>query len=63
MPNGSYSLEAAAKLNMIRLKCAKCGRSGWYRIERLLDKYSTDIAIPDLRHELAQCPNVRIAAI
>jgi hypothetical protein len=58
MPNGSYSLgEAAAKLNMIRLKCPKCGRSGQYRIDRLIEQYGADIAMPDLRHELARCPH------
>ena len=57
MPNGSYSLgEAAAKLNMIRVKCRKCGRRGQYRADRLLEQYGPDIAMPDLRHELAQCP-------
>jgi hypothetical protein len=55
MPHGSYSLgEAAAKLNMIRIRCGKCHRSGQYRTDRLLEKYGPDIAMPDLRHELAQ---------
>jgi hypothetical protein len=58
MLNGSYSLgEAAAKLNMIRVKCPKCGRAGQYRIDRLIEEYGPDIAMPDLRHELAQCPH------
>jgi hypothetical protein len=58
MPHGSYSLgEAAAKLDMIRVKCAKCGRAGQYRIDRLIEQYGRDIAMPDLRHELAQCPH------
>jgi hypothetical protein len=60
MPHSSYSLrEAAAKLNMLRLKCPKCGRSGQYRIDRLIEQYSPDIAMPDLRHELVQCPHRR----
>lgn len=54
MPHGSYSLaEAATKLHMIRLKCPKCGRSG------LIERYGPDIVMPDLRHELAQCPHRR----
>jgi hypothetical protein len=58
MPHGSYSLgEAAAKLNMIRLKCPKCGRRGQYRVDRSLAQYGPDIAMPDLRHELTQCPH------
>jgi hypothetical protein len=55
-----YSLrEAAAKLNMIRLTCPKCHRRGQYRVDRLLKKYGPDISMPDLRHELAQCPHRR----
>ena len=60
VPHGSYSLgEAAAKLQMVRLTCAKCGRAGRFRIARLLEQYGPDIATPDLRHELAQCPRRR----
>ena len=60
MPHGSYSLgEAAAELHMLRLECPKCGRRGQYRIDRLLERYGPDIALPDLRHELAQCPHRR----
>ena len=57
MPNGSYSLsEAAAPRNMLRLACPACGRSGQYRIDRLLEEHGPDVALQDLRHELAQCP-------
>ena len=60
MPHGSYSLgEAAANLNMIRIHCPKCHRSGQYRVDRLIEQYGPDIALPDLRHELAQCPHRR----
>jgi hypothetical protein len=52
---GSYSLgETAAKQKMVRLVCDKCGTRGQYRIGRLLE-HGPDIAMPDLRHELAQC--------
>jgi hypothetical protein len=58
MPHGSYSLgETAAKQKMLRLVCDKCGRRGQYRIDRLLEQYGPDVAMPDLRHELAQCPH------
>jgi hypothetical protein len=57
MPNGSYSLaEAARNRAMLRLACAACGRHGRYRVDRLLERYGPAIALPDLRHELAQCP-------
>jgi hypothetical protein len=56
MPHGSYSLgEAAATLDMLRIECTKCGRAGRYRIDRLIERFGPDIALPDLRHELAQC--------
>ena len=58
MPHGSYSLgETAAKLKMVRLTCDKRGRRRQYRVDRLLEQYGPDIAMPDLRHELAQCPH------
>jgi hypothetical protein len=42
MPHGSYSLgeTTAAKLNMARLKCLKCGRRGQYRVDagRYIDR-------------------------
>ena len=58
MPHGSMSLgEAAAQWHMLRLRCPKCHRAGQYRIDRLLEQYGPDIALPDLRHELAQCPH------
>jgi hypothetical protein len=60
MPHGSYSLsETAARQKMVRLACDNCGRRGQYRIDRLLERYGPDIAMPDLRHELAQCPHRR----
>ena len=60
MPHGSYSLgETAAKQKMVRLVCDKCGRRGQYGIDRLLEQYGPDIAMPYLRHELAQCPHRR----
>jgi hypothetical protein len=58
MPHGSFSLgEAARKLRMIRLRCPKCGRTGQYQTDLLIEQYGSDIAMPDLRHDLAQCPH------
>jgi hypothetical protein len=60
MPHGSHSLdETAAKQKMVRLACRKGGRREQYRIDRLLEQYGPDIAVPDLRHEVAQCPHRR----
>ena len=63
MSHGSYSVgETAAKQKMVRLVCDKCGRRGQYRIDRLLEQYGPDIAMPDLRHELAQCTHTECIA-
>ena len=40
---------------MVRLSCEKCGRSGQYRMQALIDHYGADIRLPDLREEIAQC--------
>jgi hypothetical protein len=40
---------------MVRLSCAKCGRSGQYRKQTLIDRYGADIRLPDLREEIAKC--------
>ena len=56
MPDGSYSLaEYAQRRSILRLACEACGRRGQYRMDRLLERFPPDIALPDLRHELAQC--------
>jgi hypothetical protein len=33
----------------------KCGRSGQYRKQTLVERYGGDIRLPDLREEIAQC--------
>jgi hypothetical protein len=54
MESGSLSLrDYPAK--MMRLSCAKCGRSGQYRKQNLIERYGADIRLPDLREEIAQC--------
>src|SRR5262249_51783399 len=37
------------------LSCPKCGRSGQYRKQTLIERFGPDIRLPDLREELAQC--------
>jgi hypothetical protein len=39
----------------VRLACDKCGRAGQYRKATLIGRFGADIALPDLRHEIAQC--------
>ena len=40
---------------IVRLICEKCGRSGQYRKQTLIERYGADIRLPDLRWEIAQC--------
>ena len=39
----------------VRLSCEKRGRAGQYRKQNLIERYGTDIRLPDLRQEIAQC--------
>ena len=39
----------------VRLACERCGRAGQYRTDNLIAQYGGDIALPDLRHEIAKC--------
>ena len=39
--------------DMVRLSCEKCGRSGQYRKQTLIERYGADIRLPDLREEIA----------
>ena len=41
--------------DIIRLSCEKCGRSGQYRKQKLIERHGADIRLPDLRQEIAQC--------
>jgi hypothetical protein len=40
---------------MVRLSCEKCGRSGQYRKQKLIECYGADMRLPDLREEIARC--------
>jgi hypothetical protein len=46
--------DIVGKLDLLRVECDKCGRRGQCGIDGLLKQYGPDIAMPDLRHELAQ---------
>jgi hypothetical protein len=41
--------------SIVRLSCAKCGRAGQYRKQKLIERYGADIRLPDLREHIAQC--------
>ncbi len=58
MPNGSLSLIEYPS-PMVRLQCAKFGRSGQYRRTTLIERYGRDIPLPDLLHKVgASCPKM-----
>jgi hypothetical protein len=54
MPGDRFTL-AEYPGDVIRLECAKCGRSGRLRKDRLIAEYGPDIVLPDLRMRLANC--------
>jgi hypothetical protein len=39
--------------------CSKCDRAGQYHRAKLIERFGADMAMPDLRHKLAQCPRRR----
>lgn len=40
----------------VHIEYAKCGREGLLSKARLIAEHVPDIALPELRHVLAQCP-------
>ncbi len=54
MRNGSLSLLDHPG-DLVRFACDKFGRSGQYRKQSLIERFGTEIALPDLRHEIAKC--------
>jgi hypothetical protein len=38
---------------MVQFSCAKCLRSGRYKKSALIEKYTADIPLPDLRNHIA----------
>ena len=52
--NGSLQLSEYPG-DMVRLSCEKCGRSGQYRKQKLIERYGADMRLPDLREEIAKC--------
>ena len=54
MSGGSLRLNEYSA-EMVRVACDKCGRSGQYRKQKLIECYGGDMRLPDLREEIAQC--------
>jgi hypothetical protein len=45
-------------LQLLEIRCTKCGRYGRERITRLIERYGREARLPDVRHQLcADCPH------
>ena len=40
----------------VTLACHDCDRKGRYRKETLIEQFGADAELPELRHQIAQCP-------
>jgi hypothetical protein len=54
MANGSLQLREYPT-DLVRLACEKCGRSGQYRKQNLIERYGADARLPDIREQIAKC--------
>ena len=49
--------DIVGKLTVLRITCDKCGRSGQYRVDRLIMRYGIDAKLFDWLDEItADCP-------
>lgn len=55
--NGAYILGDVRAARVI-IECELCQRRGDYSTERLVQRFGPDIALPDLKRELVNCPNI-----
>ena len=57
MPRDRAFGDLIGKLGVLRIECAKCGRSGKYRLARLIAKYGRDEKLFSWTDKLtADCP-------
>ena len=47
--------DLVGKLDVLNIECAKCGRRGRYRLDRLIEQYGIDAKLFDFEPE-ADCP-------
>jgi hypothetical protein len=55
---GSRSL-GEFPLDVVRIDCERCGRAGRYSLARLIERFGSDAAGPDVLMELASCERRR----
>jgi hypothetical protein len=58
MSKGALTLRTYP-LDLVRISCVKCAKAGQYRKAKLIERFGLDMSMPELRHELAQCPGRR----
>lgn len=46
----------------LTIECELCGRADRYNVARLIERYG-DASLPDLLHQLADCPKARSVRI
>jgi hypothetical protein len=51
---GSHSLREFP-LDVVRVECPQCHRTGSYRLDGLIARFGPDVALPDILMELATC--------
>jgi hypothetical protein len=44
--------DLVGKLTMVNVECAKCGRFGQYRLDRLIERYGIDAKLFDWSDEI-----------
>jgi hypothetical protein len=44
--------DLVGKLTMVNIECAKCGRFGQYRLDRLIERYGIDAKLFDWSDEI-----------
>ena len=53
--SGKRNFSCYIDRHVASVTCAKCGRAGQYRKQKLIERYGADIRLPDLREEIANC--------
>jgi len=64
LKGGCDAVDIVGKLTVLRINCDKCGRSGQYRVDRLIMRYGIDAKLLDGSDEItADCPRCLLLAL
>ena len=62
MTRGALTL-ATYPFDEVCIRCEPCGREGWYRRSRLIERFGGDASMPDVLGQIAaDCPRKRTSA-